>query len=108
MNESSIRAIADYFVSSGLRDIGYNLIALDDCMVLANRNSTGYLVPDPVRFPSGFVNLSKYITDRGFSFGVYSDRGTLTCDKRAGGYGHYAHDAASYKEWNATWLKYDE
>lgn len=94
--------------SSGLQAAGYDLVALDDCMVAEERNSSGFLVPDPDRFPSGFTSLSKYLTTRGFDFGVYEDRGLKTCAKRAGSYGHWQQDAAQYKEWNATWLKYDE
>lgn len=93
--------------SEGLLASGYRLIALDDCMVSRDRDASGNLVADPKRFPSGFESLSSYLTSRGFLFGVYSDRGTLTCAGRAGGYNHWEQDAATYKSWNVSWLKWD-
>lgn len=53
MNETSIRAIVDLIVSSGLQAAGYEYVNLDDCIVQPTRNSQGQLVPDSTRFPSG-------------------------------------------------------
>ena len=50
-NEAMVKGIADLFVSSGLKNAGYQYVNLDDCWALPNRDASGNLVPDPVRFP---------------------------------------------------------
>jgi len=40
-------------------------------------------------------------------FGLYSDRGTLTCGGRPGAYGYVTNDAQSYAAWGVDYLKED-
>lgn len=75
MNETSIRAIADFIVSSGLQDAGYEYVNLDDCIVSEQRAPNGTLVPDPTRFPSGFKSLFDYIHSKGLKAGIYTGEG---------------------------------
>src|SRR3954471_9795111 len=52
VNEQLIKQTADLFVSSGLKDAGYQYINIDDCWALKERDAaTGELVPDPAKFP---------------------------------------------------------
>lgn len=53
--------MADLLVHEGYRDVGYNLISLDDCWMARDRDSRGRLQPDPHRFPSGIAALSEYV-----------------------------------------------
>jgi alpha-galactosidase len=106
VDESLIRRQADAMVSSGMRDAGYRYINIDDCWQ-SSRDSAGNIVADPARFPSGMKALGDYIHARGLKFGVYSDRGTLTCAGRPGSQGHEAQDARSYAAWGVDLLKYD-
>jgi len=79
MNETSIRGIVDLMVSKGLRDAGYTYVNLDDCIVESARDSSGHLVADSTRFPSGFKSLFDYVHSKGLKAGIYTDRGTRTC-----------------------------
>ena len=44
---------------------------------------------------------------KGLKFGLYSDAGTGTCQKRPGSKDHEAIDARTYAEWGVDYLKYD-
>lgn len=51
VNESLLLNTARAMVDYGLRDLGYQYIVLDDCWSIG-RNESGYLVADPIKFPS--------------------------------------------------------
>ena len=53
INEALIRQTADAIVSSGMRDLGYNYVVVDDCWFNPNRDSSGNIQGDPGRFPAG-------------------------------------------------------
>src|SRR4051794_8833990 len=65
INETLIRQMADAIVSSGLRDLGYRYVVVDDCWFNPNRDSAGNLQGDPVRFPSGMRALGDYLHNQG-------------------------------------------
>src|SRR4051812_14101785 len=50
INEVLIRQQADALVSSGMRDLGYRYVVVDDCWFNPNRDSSGNLQGDPSRF----------------------------------------------------------
>ncbi|MGA5299375.1 glycoside hydrolase family 27 protein [Nucisporomicrobium flavum] len=106
IDEALIRRQADAMVSTGMRDLGYRYINLDDCWQ-TSRDSAGNIVADPARFPSGMKALGDYLHARGLKFGVYSDRGTHTCAGRPGSQGYEYQDARSYASWGVDLLKYD-
>ncbi len=107
IDEKLIKEIAEAMVSTGLAELGYEYINLDDCWQVS-RNKTGHIVEDFEKFPSGIGALSAYIRkDLGLKFGLYSDSGMLTCQRRPGSYGHEQQDAESYREWEIDYLKYD-
>jgi alpha-galactosidase len=106
VSESLVREVADALVSSGMRDAGYRYVVIDDCWQV-RRDEAGRIVPDPDRFPSGMKGLSGYLHGKGLQFGLYSDAGTATCQKRPGSKGHEDEDARTYAEWGVDYLKYD-
>jgi alpha-galactosidase len=108
-NETSIKAVADAFVSKGLRDVGYTYVNIDDCWALPQRDAQGDLVPDPARFPSGIKALADYVHERGLKFGIYTSAGTKTCNTAGfpGGLGHERQDASLFASWGVDYLKYD-
>lgn len=53
--------MADILVSQGYRDLGYNIISLDDCWLARERDARGRLQPDQHRFPSGIAALADYV-----------------------------------------------
>ena len=106
INEQLIRESADAIVSSGMKDAGYVYVNLDDCWH-GERDSLGFIHPDPEHFPSGMKALGDYIHSLGLKFGIYSDAGWQTCGSRFGSSGHEYQDAMQYAKWGVDYLKYD-
>lgn len=106
VNEQLIRETADAMVSSGMKDAGYEYIVIDDCWQVS-RDSLGFIVADPKRFPSGIKALADYVHSKGLKFGIYSCAGDKTCAGRPAGRGHEYQDALSYAKWGVDYLKYD-
>ena len=106
VNEQLIREMADAMVTSGMKDAGYVYLVIDDCWQI-DRDAHGNILPDPQRFPSGMKALADYVHSRGLKFGLYSDAGTLTCQKRPGSRGYEFQDARQYAAWGVDYLKYD-
>lgn len=44
-------------IEDGWLSAGYQYINIDDCWMLPQRDTEGYMVPDPKRFPSGMKKL---------------------------------------------------
>jgi alpha-galactosidase len=107
VSEQLIRETADVFVSSGLKDAGYEYIVIDDYWHGGRDPETGLLFPDPERFPSGMKALADYVHSKGLKLGIYSDAGTMTCGDQPGSYGYEEKDAESFAEWGIDFLKYD-
>ncbi len=106
VSEKLIREVADAMVTSGMKDAGYQYVVIDDCWQV-DRDAQGNIIPDPKRFPSGMKALADYIHSKGLKFGLYSDAGTLTCQKRPGSRGYEFQDARQYAAWGVDYLKYD-
>lgn len=106
IDETIIREIADTMVETGLRDMGYTYLNLDDCWH-GERDSLGFIQADPVKFPSGIRALADYVHAKGLKLGIYSDAGRKTCGGRPGSFGHEYQDALQYAKWGIDYLKYD-
>ena len=106
VDEALIREMADAMVSSKLKDAGYTYIVIDDCWH-GQRDSLGFIHPDPQRFPSGIKALSDYVHSKGLKFGIYSCAGDKTCGGKPGSRGHEYQDAITYAQWGVDYLKYD-
>jgi alpha-galactosidase len=106
VNEQVIRQMADNMVSSGMKDAGYQYIIIDDCWQVG-RDSSGNIVVDATKFPSGIKALADYVHSKGLKFGIYSCAGRKTCAGRPGSRGHEYQDAISYARWGVDYLKED-
>ncbi|MCV9387004.1 glycoside hydrolase family 27 protein [Reichenbachiella ulvae] len=106
VDENLIKETADAMVASGMKDAGYEYIVIDDCWH-GERDSLGFIHPDPERFPSGIKALADYIHSKGLKFGIYSDAGWETCGGRPGSRGREYQDAMTYASWGVDYLKYD-
>ena len=106
VSEELIRETADAMVATGMKDAGYEYIVIDDCWQVS-RDSLGFIVADPKRFPSGIKALADYVHAKGLKFGIYSCAGNKTCGGRPAGRGHEYQDALSYAKWGVDYLKYD-
>jgi alpha-galactosidase len=106
-DEQLIKQTADYFVSSGLKDAGYNYVNIDDCWLTHSRDADGRLVPDPVKFPDGISGTADYVHSLGLKLGIYEDAGSMTCAGYPGSLGHEDVDAQTFADWGVDYLKYD-
>lgn len=106
VSEDLIKEMADAMVESGMKDAGYEYVVIDDCWQVS-RDEDGVIVADPERFPSGMKALADYIHGLGLKFGIYSDAGKKTCQKRPGSYQYEEIDAKTYEAWGVDYLKYD-
>lgn len=106
VSEKLIMETADAMVSSGMKDAGYEYIVIDDCWQVS-RDADGNIVADKDRFPHGIKYLADYIHSKGLKFGIYSSAGTVTCQRRPGGFGHEYQDALFYARSGVDYLKYD-
>jgi alpha-galactosidase len=108
-NEAMVKGVADYFVSSGLREAGYKYVNLDDCWAETSRGADGNLVPSRTRFPNGIKSLADYLHARGLKIGIYTSAGTKTCNTAGfpGGLNNEQRDANLFASWGVDYLKYD-
>lgn len=106
INENVVKQIADAMVSSGMKNAGYQYVIIDDCWQIG-RDSAGFIIADPKKFPSGIKALADYVHSKGLKFGIYSCAGMKTCAGRPGSRGHEFQDAYTYAKWGVDYLKED-
>jgi len=103
-----IRETARALISTGLAQVGYNYVNVDDCwQVSRDKDDHDRIVADPKTFPEGMKALADYVHSLGLKFGLYSSAGVTTCQGRPGGLGYEKIDAETYAEWGVDYLKYD-
>jgi alpha-galactosidase len=107
INEQIIMQIADAMVASGMKDAGYEYLVLDDGWMAKNRDSAGNLAADPVKFPNGMKAVGDYLHRKGLKFGIYEDRGYLTCQKLPGSFQHEEADMNIFASWGVDYIKMD-
>jgi alpha-galactosidase len=107
INEDMLREMVDVYVSSGMRDAGYQYFVLDDGWMAIERDQGGNLVADPVKFPHGMKAFADYVHFKGLKFGIYNCAGSKTCAGYPGTRGHEYEDARLYASWGVDFLKYD-
>lgn len=116
ITDAMMREAADIMVSSGMADVGYQYVNIDDCWMTAPkhsdplrtgrlRDSAGNLLPNR-HFPD-MKALTDYIHARGLKAGTYISPGPLTCAGFAGSFGHERQDAQQFAAWGFDFLKYD-
>ena len=116
INEALIRKQADAMAASGLKEVGYRFINIDDGF-FGYRDENGRLHTHPERFPNGMKGIVDYIHSLGFKAGTYSDAGSNTCGSiwdndvngvNVGLYGHERQDAdLMFNEWGFDFIKID-
>lgn len=111
-----IRHEADMLVKTGLRDLGYAQVNIDDGF-FGPRSADGKMTVNPKRFPNGMRGVVDYIHSLKMTAGIYSDAGDNTCGSMynkdplgngAGLYGHDVQDAQVYfNDWDFDFIKID-
>ncbi len=116
VTDKLMREAADVMVASGMADVGYQYVNIDDCWMNAPKNADplrvgplrdaqGNIVPNK-HFPD-MKALTDYIHAKGLKAGIYTSPGPLTCGGFAGTYQHEEQDARQFAEWGFDFLKYD-
>ncbi|KAH7355319.1 glycoside hydrolase superfamily [Rhexocercosporidium sp. MPI-PUGE-AT-0058] len=107
VSEALLLDTAQILIDSGLRDVGYNYVVLDDCWASMARDTDDMLVADPIKFPNGMKYVSDRIHDMGLLFGMYSSAGEMTCARYPGSLDYETNDAKVFAQWGVDYLKYD-
>lgn len=116
ITDQLMREAADVMVSSGMADVGYQYVSIDDCWMNAGkhgdpkrvgplRDAAGRIVPN-AHFPD-MKAMTDYIHGKGLKAGIYTSPGPRTCAGFAGAWQHEAEDARQFAEWGFDLLKYD-
>lgn len=107
INEQLILDTADAMKKSGLLDVGYQYVNLDDCWHSSVRDKDGRLQGDLKSFSSGIKSLVHQLNEKGFKAGIYSSNGTLTCEDLPASLGNERIDAETFADWGIEYFKYD-
>lgn len=107
--EGQVESVANFLISSGLRDSGYDYVWLDGgWQASPPRDAQGELAADPARFPSGIPALVDWLHARGLKAGIYTDAGDYDpsyCGLASGG--HDDQDAREFASWKIDAIKVD-
>lgn len=89
--------------------MGFRIVHVDDCWMTSNRtdNGNGHQMSDPQRFPQGVEAVSAFLQAHNMSFGIYTARGTHTCQRKAASCLYERVDAAYYRSINVSFVKDD-
>ncbi|ETS64629.1 alpha-galactosidase alpha-n-acetylgalactosaminidase [Moesziomyces aphidis] len=99
---------ADLLVSTGLKDVGYTNLVLDDGWQALNRSDDGRPQANVTKFPNGIPPVAQHAHNVGLQFGIYMTNGIKGCGpKDPGSWGYEEIDAQEFADWGVDYLKYD-
>ena len=119
INEEIVLGIADAMVTSGMKDVGYEYVVIDDCWQLGRKKSVisnletngrdarGVILADTVKFPHGMKYLADYVHSKGLKFGIYTVPGESSCGGYTGSVGFEELDVNTFAEWGVDFIKLD-
>jgi len=61
INEQVIKSNAQRILDLGLDRYGYKYVNIDDCWLLANRDSNNHIIVDATKFPKGMKEMGDYL-----------------------------------------------
>ena len=105
VSAEKIREAADFMVSSGLVNHGWQYINIDDGWTADQRTSNGFIQGNE-KFPD-MKALADYVHSKGLKLGIYSSPGPETCGGYTGSHQFEAQDAYIFGQWGVDYLKYD-
>lgn len=116
ITDKMVREAADVMITSGMADVGYQYVNIDDCWMNAPANNDpmrigplrdeqGNIIPNK-HFPD-MKELTNYIHSYGLKAGIYTSPGPLTCGGFAGAFQYEEQDALQFAKWGFDFLKYD-
>lgn len=104
IDDRTVREIADALVSTGMRDVGYVSVNIDDGWQ-GTRDANGEIRPN-AKFPD-MKALADYLHQKGLKLGIYTSPGPKSCAGFEGSYGHEEQDAKTFAAWGVDYVKYD-
>ena len=107
IDEDLVLETAEAMVGSGMRDVGYRYVVIDDGWMAPERDRHGDFVADPAKFPGGIQLLADRVHALGLRFGIYTDAGTKTCQELPASLGYEFRDARRFAEWGVDYVKVD-
>lgn len=105
VDELAVQSQADALVGTGLAQLGYNTLILDGGWLAGRNRSSGRLLADPTKFPSGIPALVSYLRARGLKLGIHTAKGPHACDGRAGSCGSEVLDMETFCEYGISFVK---
>ena len=116
VSDADMRAAANAMIDSGMANVGYQYVNIDDCWMV-KPGSDDPMLGGPPRDADGAIRpngkfpdmkaMTDYIHAKGLKAGLYTSPGPLTCAGYVGSYQHEAIDARKFAEWGFDFLKYD-
>jgi alpha-galactosidase len=122
ISDKLVREAADLMISTGMADLGYSYVNMDDCWMVSTPDNKMMKQDDGTRYGTprradGTINpnihfpdmkaMTDYIHSRGLKAGIYTSPGKRTCMNFTGSYGHEKQDAEQFAKWGFDFLKYD-
>jgi alpha-galactosidase len=107
-DEAYYKKLADFFVSSGLKNMGYEYITFE-CHA-HYRDSMGRFMPNLNKFPNGLKPVTDYVHSKGLKARAYTDAGKGKCGgcyEGDGSFGHYEDDARRWADYGFDGVKID-
>ncbi|MEX0653080.1 MAG: glycoside hydrolase family 27 protein, partial [Phycisphaeraceae bacterium] len=89
-----IKDVADAFVASGLKDVGYNYVNIDGGWNRAG----GTWLPEESKFPAGIAPVADHVHEQGLMLGIYCDTAQ----------GQEQEVAERFATWGCDFLKHDD
>jgi hypothetical protein len=116
ITQKGMEAAAESMVASGMADVGYQYVNIDDCWMVKPgsddpmengkaRDQSGAVLANG-KFPD-MKGMVDFIHDLGLKAGTYISPGEITCAGYVGSLGHEAEDARRFADWGFDFLKYD-
>ena len=119
VTEERIKNITTHLISTGLAAKGFVHVNVDEGWLLSRNKTTGELIEDRAKFPSGMKALGSWIHNQNvpgkgkiMKYGLYTCRGTCQCStqqyqEKPGGQGYESQDSAWLADAGADYLKVD-
>ena len=106
VSDQLVRETADALIESGMRDVGYRYVVVDDAWEGSLRSDDGNLEPNLWRFPN-MHGLAAYLHSRELRYGLYTCAGDRTCQGYPGSRSREFVDARRFASWDVDFMKID-
>lgn len=105
-SELVIMQTTDAMVSTGLKNVGYTYINIDDFWS-TGRDNLGKIIIDSIKFPHGMKAVADYIHSKGLKAGIYTNIGSEANYPTLASGGYYERDMKTFADWGFDYVKVD-